>query len=57
MDNQVFTTWDDFRNYLTSVYISDGDVDQPTIAAINSAQSQYVFFCKGKKVRDSQPNS
>ncbi|ETN80423.1 EGF-like domain protein [Necator americanus] len=39
MKNQTFTTSADMLEYLNGLVISAGDDDQPTIAAINSAQS------------------
>ncbi|CAJ0604322.1 unnamed protein product [Cylicocyclus nassatus] len=44
MDNQVFTTLDAFLDYLRGIVISDGDGDQPTIAAINNAQSHFSLM-------------
>uniref|UniRef100_A0A1I7XKM4 ANF_receptor domain-containing protein n=1 Tax=Heterorhabditis bacteriophora TaxID=37862 RepID=A0A1I7XKM4_HETBA len=39
MKNNVFTTMNDLISYLNGVVISSGLSDQPTLAAINSAQS------------------
>lgn len=39
MKNEIFSTSAELLEYLNGLVISVGDADQPTIAAINSAQS------------------